>query len=108
MVRTWMRSGMVTAAVVAAVLWVGGVRTAGAVERHISPDLFYNYYVPPCNCGDPGAALYLSPVPTPPYVGHTYITYQPLMPHEFLYPHSRTYVTKHVGSPATRTRVRWN
>lgn len=54
------------------------------------PDLFYNYWVAP-NCGGVGAALYLSPRPIPPHVGHTYITYQPLMPHEFLYHHHRGY-----------------
>lgn len=55
-----------------------------------NPDLFYNYYVPP-TCGGVGAYLYTSPGPIPAHVGHTYITYQPLMPHEFLYPHHRTY-----------------
>ena len=42
------------------------------------PDLFYNYYVPPVSCcdrGAEGAELYVSPRPTPPLVGHTYITY---------------------------------
>jgi len=53
------------------------------------PDLFYNYYVPP-NCGV-GAQMYVAPLPVPPKVGHTYYTYQPLMPHEFLYPHTRSY-----------------
>ena len=58
------------------------------------PDLFYNYYVPPVSCcdrGAEGAELYVSPRPTPPLVGHTYITYQPLMPHEFMYHHHRCY-----------------
>ena len=41
--------------------------------------------------GAMGAEMYLSPRPTPPLVGHTYITYQPLMPHEFLYRHHRSY-----------------
>jgi len=55
------------------------------------PELFHNYYVPPGNYGGVPAQLYLSPVPTPPVVGHTYVTYQPLLPHEFLYPHCRKY-----------------
>ena len=54
------------------------------------PDLFYNYYAWP-SCTDVGAELYISPRPVPAHVGHTYITYQPLMPHEFLYEHHRTY-----------------
>jgi hypothetical protein len=54
------------------------------------PDLFYNYYAWP-SCTGLGSELYLSPRPVPPHVGNTYITYQPLMPHEFLYTHHRTY-----------------
>ena len=74
-------------------------------------DLFYNYYVAPVPCGGygaEGAQLYLSPRPTPPLVGHTYVTYQPLMPHEFLYRHHRTY-TRDNGPYAglTKTHVFW-
>ena len=72
-------------------------------------DLFYNYYVGPGACGGGiPAQLYLSPRPTPPWVGHTYVTYQPLMPHEFLYKHHRTYTRLHPDGSATRTRVRWH
>jgi hypothetical protein len=53
--------------------------------------LFYNYYVGGSACGDVPAQLYLCPRPTPPVVGHTYITYEPLMPHEFLYRHHKNY-----------------
>jgi hypothetical protein len=54
------------------------------------PDLFYNYYAWP-SCTGLGAELYISPRPVPPLVGHTYITYQPLYPHEFMYTHHRSY-----------------
>jgi len=70
-------------------------------------DLFYNFYVPPGPCGSVPAQLYLSPRPTPPLVGHTYITYQPLMPHEFLYAHKRHYLARHGDGGFTRTSVRW-
>jgi hypothetical protein len=76
-------------------------------QKHVAPDLFYNYYVPPGGCGAPGAQLYVSPLPTPPYVGHTYITYQPLLPHEFLYEHHRTYHTEHPNGTWTTTHVNW-
>jgi hypothetical protein len=72
-----------------------------------SNDLFYNYYVPPTWGGGVGAQLYLSPRPAPPLVGQTYITYQPLMPHEFLYRHSRAYYNCHPDGKMTRTRVSW-
>ena len=76
------------------------------------PDLFYNYYVAPVPCGPHGAVgaqLYVSPRPTPPLVGHTYITYQPLLPHEFLYGHHRVYWRDHgPHGGITRTTVRYN
>jgi hypothetical protein len=71
------------------------------------PDLFYNFYVPN-NCGGAPAALYIAPRPVPALVGHTYSTYQPLMPHEMLYPHHRTYRQWYDdGRGVTRTKVAW-
>jgi hypothetical protein len=69
-------------------------------------DLFYNYYVNG-GAGQP-AQLYVSPRPVPPFVGHTYTTYQPLLPQEFLYKHRRTY-RRHISSavPVNTTHVRW-
>ena len=68
----------------------------------------FNYYVHPGAAGLVGAQLYVEPRPTPPLVGHTYITYPPLMPHEFLYQHHRVYHTYNPGSGVTRTRVCWH
>ena len=71
------------------------------------PDLFHNYYVNP-NCGGVGAQLYTAPGPVPQHVGHTYFTYQPLMPHEFLYQHKRSYHRYYdEGRGFTRTHVKW-
>jgi hypothetical protein len=82
-------------------------QSAMAVEPQRSAgDLFYNYYAPPAS-GAVGAQLYVSPRPTPPLVGHTYVTYQPLMPHEFLYQHHRVYRTENPDAGWTRTRVHW-
>jgi hypothetical protein len=70
------------------------------------PDLFYNFYVPP-TAGGVGAQMYMAPVPVPPHVGHTYYTYQPLMPHEILYKHKRVYHRYYnEGRGLTRTSVR--
>jgi hypothetical protein len=89
-------------------LWTGGAdRAQAGDQKHVAPDLFYNFYVAPCSPGAPGAQLYLSPLPTPPYVGHTYITYQPLLPHEFLYEHHRVYHTEHPNGTWTTTHVKW-
>ncbi len=94
---------------VVAVLLVAWHLAAPQAEaaRRTAPDLFYNYYVPPVGYGGVGAELYLCPRPTPPLVGHTYVTYQPLMPHEFLYKHCRCYRRYNPGSGWTRTFVWW-
>lgn len=105
--------GLRVTMVLAALLVALGVAPDGANQacaqgrQRTAPNLFYNYYVAPGACGGVGAQLYLSPLPTPPLVGHTYITYQPLMPHEFLYSHSRTYRRYHPQGGWTRTVVNW-
>lgn len=91
----------------------GGVDSTGALGvgcrpwEYGRPDLFYNFYVPN-NCGGAPAAMYLAPRPVPEMVGHTYYTYQPLMPHEMLYPHHRTYRQWYDdGRGVTRTHASW-
>jgi hypothetical protein len=71
------------------------------------PDLFYNYYVPG-TCGGVPAAMYVAPQPVPAWVGHTYYTYQPFLPHELLYQHHRHYYRYYdQGRGLTRTSVSW-
>jgi len=103
MVRRVFRLGLV---VVIAVAVVGVMVPQPAAAKKAAP-LFTNYYVAPGPCGGPGAELYISPRPTPPLVGHTWVTYQPLMPHEFLYTHHRCYVHRHDDARPTRTSVSW-
>lgn len=69
-------------------------------------DLFYNYQVGP-NPSGTAAQMYVSPKPVPPHVGHTYTTYQPLMPHEFLYRHTRSHYAHNPGAGWTRAKVRY-
>jgi hypothetical protein len=79
----------------------------GGVEAP-TPDVFYNFYVPPVPAGQApgfGAQLYVAPRPVPPRVGHTWYTYPPFMPHEFLYKHRRHYV-RPAGAMGMRTDVR--
>ncbi|MEN6495533.1 MAG: hypothetical protein ABFD16_14730 [Thermoguttaceae bacterium] len=94
------------AMVAVALLLAGDLQQAQAVGPTPAPALFQNYYVPPY-AGGVGAELYPCPRPVPMNVGRTYITYQGLMPHEFLYKHARTYRTEHPDGNATRTRIRW-
>ncbi len=45
---------------------------AGCINRSYGqPDLFYNYFTQG-NCNQTNAQMYLSPVPVPPNVGHTF------------------------------------
>ncbi len=65
--------------------------TDGCIPRTYGyPDLFYNFYTQG-NCNATNAQMYISPVPVPPNVGHTFYTYQPFMPHEMLYWHTDRY-----------------
>lgn len=107
--KTLLIAFVLAALLVACNLVPGDSSQALAQDRNrTSPDLFYNYYVPPGPYGVVGAQLYVSPVPTPPLVGHTYVTYQPLMPHEFLYRHCRLYKRTQPNGRVTRTMVVWD
>ncbi|QDV43502.1 hypothetical protein Enr13x_33590 [Stieleria neptunia] len=71
-------------------------------------DLFYNFYSGG-NCNTANAQMYVSPVPVPHFVGHTFNTYQPLYPHEFLYKHKDRYHNNYDdGRGINRTKVRYS
>jgi hypothetical protein len=74
---------------------------------HPFPSHAYNYYYPTPGNDMMPARMYLCPRPIPLYVGYTYITYQGLAPHEFLYQHQRTYYRYHPGSGTTVTWITW-
>ncbi len=64
-----------------------------------------NYYAMPTGPDGLTAALYPCPLPTPPLVGQTLITYEALAPHEFLYLHHQCYKTNNGCGQVTRTSV---
>jgi hypothetical protein len=66
----------------------------------------YGFYVHP-GPSVLGAQLYPCPRPTPPLVGHTYITYQPLAPHEFMSRHHRCYRIQNADGSVTKVRSCW-
>ena len=77
-------------------------------RRYDQSDLFYNYYSGG-NCNTSNAQMYISPVPVPHFVGHTFNTYQPLYPHEFLYKHKDRYHNNYDdGRGINRTKVRYS
>jgi len=97
------------AAVLAAATWcalAGDLRAQGyGAPGWASPEP--NYYAIPTGPEGLTAALYPSPRPTPPLIGETYITYEPLAPHELLYVHHRCYKTYNGDHQVTRTSVTW-
>lgn len=69
-------------------------------------DLFYNFYEGPQPSGT-AAQMYVAPLPVPINVGHTYTTYQPLMPHELMYHHHRSHYAHTPGAGWTRAKIRY-
>ena len=100
-----------TAVISAALLAMPAGATEGLYKRTISyqskQDLFYNNYEGPDPSGTT-AALYISPRPVPPFVGHTYVPYQPFMPHEYMYRHTRTHYAYNPGAGWSRAKVRYH
>ena len=108
---------LLAAAIAAGFFW--STSTASAIEswrprgdgkRRISyqhqKDLFYNYYAAPGPYNGAAAEMYVAPRPVPPHVGHTFYTYQPLYPHEYMYTHHRTYHRYYNGGQGlNRTHV---
>ncbi len=84
-----------------------GVSSALAVGPADGPGPYDNYFVgPACPCPSGlGATLYPCPRPVPPRVGITWIPYEPLAPHEFMYKHRTCYRTVHEDCTVTRTHV---
>ena len=81
------------------------IQPQGAVPSN--PRLFYNYYSPTQGGGIP-SAIYPAPKQVPLIIGHTYNTYQPLMPHELMYRHNRSYHNYYPnGAGFTRTFIRY-
>jgi len=60
-------------------------------SEQYAPDLFYNFYVAPTCEALNVAGMYSAPLPTPAIVQRTYYTYQPFLPHEYMYKHKRSY-----------------
>lgn len=76
-------------------------------RKYDRPDLFYNYYSKG-NCNSANAQMYMSPMPVPPFVGHTFNTYQPLYPHEFMYWHKNRFHNNYDnGRGMNRTKVKY-
>ena len=78
------------------------------------PDKLFSQYTTQGAASSATSAAYPAPHPVPSNVGSSYYTYQPLMPHEMLYVHSRNYFNYYDdssfqggGGSLNITSVRW-
>ena len=82
-----------------------------ADQAHAQAPLFSQYTTQ--GAGSPSAAMYPAPHWSPILGAESYYTYQPLMPHEMMYQHSRNYYNyydggyKGGGQGLVKTSVRW-
>ncbi len=68
-------------------------------ETPLASNFLYNYYTPP-GASEVTAGMYPAPYWSPQLGGQAYYTYQPLMPHEHMYEHRRTYYQYYGGRDA--------
>ena len=100
---------MIRFACIAAVLLAS--IAVSADKAHAQAPLFSQYTTQ--GAGSPSAAMYPAPHWSPILGAESYYTYQPLMPHEMMYQHSRNYYNyydggyKGGGQGLIKTSVRW-
>lgn len=98
-----MRFGINTLRVVALAALVCSGVTAQATEPHLFADQYTQG-----SANQATASMYVSPVPVPAWVGHTYYTYQPLYPHEYMHLHGHRYHSYYDGGRGlNRTSVHY-
>lgn len=86
------------------VSYVGGgaIGSGGGHSADLGPEVYGQYlgkgvqplfdnYFTQGNANQATAAMYMSPIGVPGWVGHTYYTYQPFYPHHYLYQHHDRY-----------------
>ena len=101
---------MIRFACVAAVMLASIAVSANQAQAQQAP-LFSQYTTQ--GAGSPSAAMYPAPHWSPILGAESYYTYQPLMPHEMMYQHSRNYYNyydggyKGGGQGLIKTSVRW-
>ena len=96
----------------------GNTVAYGNVLGRGTQPLFENYFTKG-NANQATAGMYISPIGVPGHVGHTYYTYQPFYPHQYLYQHHDRYHSYYDGgrglnrthasymAPPVRSSVHW-
>ncbi len=104
----------ITVATLAVALMMAASATAQAqFPQGNSPNPLFSQYTTQ-GAGMSSAAMYPAPHPVPNLGAQAYYTYQPLMPHEMMYQHSRNYYNYYNtggyyggGNALNKTSVRW-
>ena len=94
-----MKTQYPTLIAIVCVMFVGLVAGQLIAQESRPNNLFSQYYTQP-GVSSVNAEMYPAPHQVPRHVGHTYNTYQPLMPHEFMYEHQRDYY-RYYATPET-------
>ena len=96
----------------------GNTVAYGNVLGQGTQPLFENYFTQG-NANQATAGMYISPIGVPGNVGHTYYTYQPFYPHQYLYQHHDRYHSYYDGgrglnrthasyvAPPVRSSLHW-
>jgi len=94
-----MKTHYSTLLTIVCVMFVGAAADQLMAQGAQPNNLFSQYYTQP-GASSVNAEMYPAPHQVPRHVGHTYNTYQPLMPHEFMYAHQREYY-RYYATPET-------
>ena len=104
-------------AVLTSVVALSLVSVSTAAAQHGQgnlPNYLFSQYTTQGGASSATAGMYPAPHWVPPSVGSSYYTYQPLMPHEMMYTHSRNYYnyyndsSYYGGGPSlNKTSVKW-
>ena len=85
----------------------GDAGSYAELNGHGTQPVFDNYFTRGY-ANQAEAGMYISPIGVPGWVGHTYNTYQPLAPHQFLYQHHDRYHSYYDnGQGLNRTRAKY-
>lgn len=101
------------ATAVVAVTCLAAAPVSAQFENSNAPNDLFAQYATPNGPNMTTAGMYPAPHYSPALGAQSYYTYQPLMPHEMMYQHSRNYFnyysTNGCGAPdsVTKTSVRW-
>ena len=105
---------LLAAAIVVVALSLAADSAQAQIGQGNLPNSLFSQYTTQGGASQATAGMYPAPHPVPRHVGGSWYTYQPLMPHEMMYTHSRNYYNYYNdnafyggGASLNKTTVRW-